>query len=430
MQNRSCPAFFISAPGSSHGKTSVTAALARYHTEQGRKVRAFKAGPDFLDPMILEKACSHPVYQLDLWLMGENECRRLVYEAAQDSDLILIEGVMGLFDGNPCSADLASFFGIPVVAVINAKGTAQTLGAIAFGLANYRKNLPFAGILANSIASQRHAEMVVEGMPEEVRYLGGLPYTQELNLPERHLGLVQAEEVADIDTRLSAAAALIASTDLAELPEAMTVIAPESEPLSPLLTGTRIGVARDTAFAFIYQANLELLQALGAELVFFSPLVDKTLPKVDSVYLPGGYPELYLAQLQQNQTLKNQLKQHHKLGQPIYAECGGMLYLLETLTDKTGRQGAMVGILPGHSVMQGSIQGLGYQSAPFPGGVLHSHTFHHSVIDTPLKAYATGERLFNTSNGEKIFQIERLTASYLHCYFPSNPAAAAQLFLP
>jgi cobyrinic acid a,c-diamide synthase len=430
MQSRRCPALFISAPGSSHGKTSVTAALARYHTEQGRKVRVFKAGPDFLDPMILEKACSHPVYQLDLWLMGEDECRRLVYEAAQDSDLILIEGVMGLFDGKPSSADLASFLGVPIVVVINAKGTAQTLGAIAFGLSNYQKNLPFAGVLANSIASQRHAEMVIEGMPEDVRYLGGIPHVQEFTLPERHLGLVQAEEVSDIDTRLSAAAALIASTYLAELPEAITITAPESEPLPPLLAGIRIGVAHDTAFAFIYQTNLDLLQALGAELVFFSPLVDKNIPDVDSVYLPGGYPELYLTQLQQNRTLKDQLTQHHKLGQPIYAECGGMLYLLESLTDKTGEQGAMTGILPGHAVMQRRIQGLGYQSASFPGGVLRSHTFHHSIIDTPLKEYATGERLFNTSPGEKIFQLGQLMASYLHCYFPSNPTATAQLFLP
>ena len=430
MQSRSCPALFISAPGSSHGKTSVTAALARYHTKQGRKVRVFKAGPDFLDPMILEKACSHPVYQLDLWLMGENECQRLVYEAAQDADLILIEGVMGLFDGNPSSADLAGFLGIPVVVVIDAKGTAQTLGAIAIGLAHYRKNLFFAGVLANSIASQRHAEMVIEGMPEEVRYLGGIPHVQEFTLPERHLGLVQADEVADIDNRLSAAADLIASTDLTELPEAIIITAPKSESLLQSLASIRIGVARDTAFAFIYQANLDLLQALGAELMFFSPLVEKNLPDVDSVYLPGGYPELYLAQLQQNQTLKDQLKQHYDLGRPIYAECGGMLYLLESLTDKTGRQGAMVGIMSGHAIMQGRIHGLGYQSAHFPGGVLRSHTFHHSVIESSLKEYARGERLFNTSPGEKIFQVGRLTASYLHCYFPSNPAATAQLFLP
>ncbi|HEY0567749.1 MAG TPA: cobyrinic acid a,c-diamide synthase, partial [Xanthobacteraceae bacterium] len=159
MQARRCPALFISAPGSSHGKTTVTAALARFHANQGRKVRVFKAGPDFLDPMILERACGQPVYQLDLWLAGEDACRRLVSDAAQDADLILIEGVMGLFDGSPCSADLAEKLGVPVLAVIDAKGVAQTLGAIAYGLANFRPGLRFAGVLANSVASARHAEM-------------------------------------------------------------------------------------------------------------------------------------------------------------------------------------------------------------------------------------------------------------------------------
>jgi len=144
-QSKPCPALFISAPGSNHGKTTITAALARYHVNQGRKVRVFKTGPDFLDPMILEQACGLPVYQLDLWLAGKTECQRLLYEAALEADLILIEGVMGLFDGDPCSADIAEQFSVPVLAVIDAAGTAQTLGAIAFGLANVRKNLRFSG---------------------------------------------------------------------------------------------------------------------------------------------------------------------------------------------------------------------------------------------------------------------------------------------
>ena len=169
---------------------------------------------------------------------------------------------------------------------------------------------------------------------------------------------------------------------------------------------------------------------MGAELVFFSPLADQMLPQVDSLYLPGGYPELHLQQLQDNTAMKAALHSHYKQGKPIYAECGGMLYLLESLTDKNGQRAAMTGLLPGHAVMQTRIQGLGYQSATMPGGVLRSHTFHHSVIDTPLPPIAVGERLYNTSQGEKIFQRERLTASYLHCYFPSNPTAAAQLFMP
>lgn len=430
MQTRRCPALFISAPGSNHGKTTVTAALARFHANQGRKVRVFKTGPDFLDPMILELACGQPVYQLDLWLAGEAECRRLVCEAAQTADLILIEGVMGLFDGSPCSADLAEKSGVPVLAVINASGLAQTLGAIAYGLAHYRPRLPFAGVLANAVASSRHEEMIVQGMPPGMRYFGGLPRNTQFTLPERHLGLVQAEEIIDLESRLSAAAASIALTSLAELPAAVEFTCAAVEPLPQLLAGVRIGIARDPAFSFIYPANLDLLEALGAELVFFSPLADQALPEVDSLYLPGGYPELHLQQLQDNAALKAALHSHFQRGKPIYAECGGMLYLLESLADKAGKRGAMTGILPGHAVMQARLQGLGYQSAPMPGGVLRSHTFHHSVIDTPLTPIASGERLYNTSQGERIFQLERLTASYLHCYFPSNPSAAARLFLP
>ncbi|TAK63927.1 cobyrinate a,c-diamide synthase [Methylobacter sp.] len=423
-----CPALFISAPGSNHGKTTITAALARYHAEQGRKVRVFKSGPDFLDPMILERACGYPVHQLDLWMIGEAECRRLLYEAALEADLILIEGVMGLFDGEPCSADVAKLFSVPALAVIDATGSAQTLGAIAYGLANYRPGIKFAGVLANNVASPRHNEMIMQGMPSGLHYLGGIPRDSRFVLPERHLGLVQAEEVPDLEPRMLAAATAIGSTDLANLPKAVEFASSEQETPPQLLPGICIGVARDTAFSFIYAANLDLLRAMGAKLKFFSPLTDRTLPDVDSIYLPGGYPELHLQTLQDNLAMKAALQTHFQLGKPIYAECGGMLYLLESILDKTGNRGEMVGLLPGHAIMQNRLKGLGYQFAPMPGGVLRSHTFHHSLIETPLVPAAFGERLHNTSEGEAIYRLNRLTASYLHCYFASNPTAAAQLF--
>jgi cobyrinic acid a,c-diamide synthase len=425
-----CPALFITAPGSNHGKTTITAALARYHVEQGRKVRVFKSGPDFLDPMILERACGLPVYQLDLWMMGETECRRLLYEAALEADLILIEGVMGLFDGELCSADVTELFSVPVLAVIDATGTAQTLGAIAYGLANYRPKLRFAGVLANNIASLRHTEMILQGMPPDLHYFGGIPRDSRFALPERHLGLVQADEVLDLESRMLAAATAIASTGLANLPEAVEFTSPEQETPPQLLSGVRIGIAKDTAFSFIYAANLDLLRAMGATLQFFSPLADIALPDVDSIYLPGGYPELHLQTLQRNLAMKAALQTHFNQSKPIYAECGGLLYLLESISDKAGFRGEMVSLLPGHAVMQNRLKGLGYQSAPMPGGELRGHTFHHSLIETPLTPIAFGERLHNTSAGEAIYQLNRLTASYLHCYFASNPTAAAQLFLP
>jgi len=430
VQTRSCPALLISAPGSNHGKTLVTAALARYHRDQGRKVRVFKAGPDFLDPMILEQSCGAPVYQLDLWMVGEKECRHLLYEAAGEADLILIEGVMGLFDGNPSCADLAQKLDVPVLTVIDASGVAQTFGAIAYGLANLRAGLPFAGVLANSVASARHAEMIEQGIPAGVRYFGGLPRDMRFELPARHLGLVQAEEIDDLESRLAAAATAIASTALADLPQDVKFVSAEFAPLPPLLSGVRVAVARDAAFSFVYRANMDMLRAMGAELIFFSPLADRGLPDVDSIYLPGGYPELYLDRLQDNGAIKTALQAHFQKGRPIYAECGGMMYLFEALTDKQGRRGAMVGLLPGEVTMQLRLRGLGYQLAPMPDGALRAHTFHYSSIETSLVPIARGERLYNTSAGEAIYRHDRMIASYLHCYFPSNPTAAAHLFLP
>jgi len=184
-----CPALFIAAPASGQGKTTVTAALAAHHRGQGRRVRVFKTGPDFLDPMILERASAAPVYQLDLWMGGEEHCRQLLQAAAAEADLILIEGVMGLFDGDCSSADLAALFGIPIVVVIDGSAMAQTFGALAHGLATYRPGLPFAGVFANRLAGERHYEMLAESLPSGLASFGWLPRNADIALPERHLGL-------------------------------------------------------------------------------------------------------------------------------------------------------------------------------------------------------------------------------------------------
>ena len=423
-----CPALLIAAPASGQGKTTVTAGLARYHRNRGRIVRIFKTGPDFLDPMILARASGQPVYTLDLWMVGERDCKALLYQAAQEADLILIEGVMGLFDGTPSSADLAGLFGVPVLALINAQAMAQTFGAVAYGLAYYRPGLPFAGVLANRVAGPGHAALLAESLPPELRYYGGLPRDGEIALPDRHLGLVQAVEIADLENRLEAAAALIAKTDLAELPPPVAFPAATMAPLPPLLQGVRIGIARDTAFAFLYPANLDTLRGLGAELAFFSPLTDRNLPDVDSVYLPGGYPELHLDALASNTALREALHRHHQAGKPLYAECGGLLYLLESLADQQGNRAAMLGLLPGHAALQAKLAGLGMQSVTLPEGELRGHTFHHSRLETPLEPLAYGRRQRDGKPGEAVYRVGRLTASYLHLYFASNPAAAARLF--
>lgn len=430
MSTRSCPALLIAAPASGQGKTTVTAGLARLHTRLGKRVRVFKCGPDFLDPMVLARASGHPVYQLDLWMVGEAESRRLLWEAAGEADLILIEGVMGLFDGTPSAADLARHFGIPVLAIIDGSAMAQTFGALAHGLASYQPDLPFAGVLANRVGSSRHGEILRDCLPEHIDWFGALLRSESVSLPSRHLGLVQAQELADLDARLDAAAdALAASADNA-LPAKVSFPPPEPLTIPPLLQGVRIGVARDAAFAFVYQANLDLLQALGAELLFFSPLHFSKLPAVDSLYLPGGYPELHLGTLARNRSMGEAIRAHHAAGKPILAECGGMLYLLDGLTDQAGAREDMLGLLPGEARMQKRLTALALQEVELPEGRLRGHTFHHSSLDSTMQPLARGECPNYKRTAEAVFRQGRLTASYIHFYLASDPHAAAALFKP
>jgi cobyrinic acid a,c-diamide synthase len=420
----------IAAPASGQGKTTVTAALARLHARQGKRVRVFKCGPDFLDPMVLAQACGAPVYQLDLWMVGEAESRRLLWQAAGEADLILIEGVMGLFDGTPSAADLARRFGVPIMAVIDGSAMAQTFGALAHGLATFQPDLPFSGVLGNRVGSTRHGEILRDALPASIRWYGALPRSAEVQLPSRHLGLVQAGELADLDARLDATADALAASADTSLPPPVSFAAPEQARPARLLAGVRIGVARDSAFAFLYQANLDLLCELGAELQFFSPLSDSQLPEVDSLYLPGGYPELHLTQLAANQAMAQAIRAHHQAGKPIHAECGGMLYLLEQLTDQQGRSAVMLGLLPGQATLQPRLVALALQQAELPEGSLRGHTFHHSALSSVLEPIARGECPNYRRTAEAVYRIGRLTASYIHFYLPSAPSAAAALFLP
>ncbi|MCP1290435.1 cobyrinate a,c-diamide synthase [Chromobacterium sp. S0633] len=430
MTSLRCPALFLTAPASHQGKTTLTAALARHHRNQGRRVRVFKTGPDFLDPYVLERASGHTVYGLDLWMNGEDDCRARLYKAAAEADLILIEGSMGLFDGTPSSADLAALLGVPLAAVIDAAGMAQSFAAVAHGLASFRPGLAFHGFIANHVASDRHAEMLAQQLPAHPPLLAALRRDEAARLPERHLGLVQAQEIADLDVRLERMAGQIAATALAALPPAVAF--PPAAPAEPpkLLAGRRIAIARDAAFAFVYPANLETLLQLGAELSFFSPLTDTALPDCDAVYLPGGYPELHLDTLAANTALKAGLHGHIAAGKPLYAECGGMLYLLDRLTNRAGDSASMLGLLPGQAVLQDRLCGLGLQKMTFPGGALRGHTFHYTRLDTALEPIARAARASGAGTGEALYRSGSLLASYFHAYFPSNPRAAASLFLP
>ena len=439
MPSVTCPAVLIAAPASGQGKTTVTAALARLHRRAGRRVRVFKCGPDFLDPYWHELASGAPVYQLDLWINGYADCAARLAEAAQDCDLIIVEGVMGLYDGDPSAARLSQVFNLPVLTVIDGSAMATTFGALALGLQHYQ-SLRWAGVLANRVAGERHARMLADSLRDPDHWLGALPRDAAYNLPERHLGLVAAAEVGDAAARLDAAADALAQTPLGRMDRsdlARWNVSFERAPQAPAvpspapLNGRVIAVARDAAFCFIYAANLDCLRTLGAQIEFFSPLTDSDLPACDAIWLPGGYPELHAATLAANKALRDALADHVARGRPIWAECGGMMPLFDQLTTSDGHVYAMWGLLPGHVRMQRQLAALGPQQLVLDEGVLRGHTFHYSRCETPLlvsERTSRPDQPPKADEGEPFYRHGSINASYFHPWFASSPEATLALF--
>lgn len=429
---RHCPALLLAAPASGQGKTTITAGLARLLSRQGKTVRVFKTGPDYLDPQILQQASGRPVLQLDLWMAGESYCRQALYDAAADADLILVEGVMGMFDGDQSSADMAARFQLPLAIVMDVAGMAQTAAAVAQGLATYRDDVQVAGLIANRCSTERHRQLIVDALPTDLPLLAALPSAAEVQLPERHLGLVQAQEMHDeLEQRLDAAADWLEQAGILDvLPDipAVPFLTVPTETVPRLLSGARIAVARDVAFSFIYDANLLTLQNMGAELTFFSPLSDAEVPAADALWLPGGYPELHAARLAENQAMQQSMRRFFAAGKPMLAECGGFLYCLDGLTDLEGKRVPMLGLLSGEGIMRerGGCQGM--QSAPLPEGEIRGHAHHRSLTENTPTALAHGRRQRHPAPGEAIYRLGNLTASFLHLFFGSNPQAVARVF--
>lgn len=439
-----CPALFLTAPASNQGKTTITAALARYFTNQGKVVRVFKTGPDYLDPQILAQASKQPVEQLDIWMAGDDYCQDKLFQAAQVADLILVEGAMGMFDGDPSSADLAARFGIPMAIVMDVKGMAQTAAALATGLANFRDDVQVAGLIANRCGSERHAELIRDALPENLPLLATLKRDEAITLPERHLGLVQADEVKDeLEIRFEAAVEWLKETQdkgLLALPKAVAFYSinkkvsvnnqtDAEQTIEQRLAGKTIAVAKDAAFSFIYDANLIALQSMGAKVVFFSPLKDQTLPEADALWLPGGYPELHAKALSDNTAMRQAIHAFYQTGKGILAECGGMLYSLNDLTDLNDDCYPMLGILEGQGAMRGKRGCQGMQTAVIPQGDIRGHAHHRSRSANTPEPVGYGRRQRHPAPGEAIYQQKGLTASYLHLFFPSNLNATAKLFL-
>ena len=420
----------VTAPGSGHGKTWVTAALARRCAREGRSVRVLKIGPDFIDPAVLARACSSPVYTLDPWMAGELECEHQLGQAARAAEVVLVEGMMGLFDGNPSTADMAQRYELPALLVIDANAMAQTFGAVVHGLVHYRPELRVMGTLANRVAGPGHAQMLVDSLNDKRLWCGAISQDENTSLPERHLGLVMPDEVADLDARIERAADGLKDFDFERLPQHKLDLEPTVAPkLTPALRGVRIAVASDAAFCFIYPANLDLLRTLGAEIRFFSPLDDRRVPEADALYLPGGYPELHASALSENVTMRESIRSHIDQKKPALAECGGLMLLARSIRALDGSCHDMVGSLDLEIEMQPQLASIGHYACELSEGVLRGHAFHHSTA----QGIESQSELATSPHGgrpQPVYRRERLVASYVHWYLPSNPEAAARLFAP
>lgn len=412
----------VAAPGSGSGKTTVTAGLLRAFKHAGVRVAAAKVGPDYIDPGFHAAASGSIAFNLDPWAMRPATLASLTARLGDAADLIVCEGVMGLFDGIDATgagstAALAALTGWPVVLVVDARGVAASAAALVRGFVDpprplARDGLSIAGVIFNRVGGDHHAQLVREAMRTalpEVAVFGAIPRATDVAWPERHLGLIPAGEQADLETAIERAAGLVEhGVDLESLRGAARAahmgcggIAAADVPLPPL--GQRIAVARDAAFVFAYPWVLDGWRAIGAELTFFAPLADEAPPPdADAIYLPGGYPELHAGRLAMNRKLVAGLRRAAESGTVIYGECGGYMALGEGLIDAAGERHAMAGLLPLVTSFAERRLHLGYrevtatESTPLaPAGQRYrGHEFHYATIVDERP----GRRLFATAN--------------------------------
>ena len=445
------PPLIIAAPSSGCGKTTVTLGILAAMRRRGVAVAPFKVGPDFIDPGHHEKACGQISRNLDSWMCGEGGVREIYARGCAGAEVAVVEGVMGLFDGARgdsdagSTAEVARLLGGRVLLVVDARSQARSAAALVFGFTRFAPDLQFAGVIFNRVGSPRHEQLLraavtsVPGLPPVV---GCLPRGEEWTLPERHLGLVTAEDLGRgeiffdrlaewTERHLDLDGLLKGTTDAAFDPEHQV----KSKDLTPPMTPpkgerVRIAVARDEAFCFYYPENLELLEAAGAEIVFFSPLHDAALPPgVRGIYLGGGYPELHAGRLAANESLRRQIRAVAGQGMPIHAECGGFMYLAREIDGLP-----MCAVFPAAARMLPRRKALGYREVtlaadgPFgaAGTVLRGHEFHYSEMDLPLSV-ARDYRLSRPAGedlGAEGYRMGNVLGSYVHLHFGSNPKAA------
>lgn len=429
------PALIIAAPRSGAGKTTVTLALLAALRRRGLEVRAAKVGPDYIDPAFHAAATERDSVNLDSWAMSPALLDGLMANAATESDVLIIEGVMGLFDGigrepgrTGATADLAARFSIPVILVIDVSGQSQSAAALLRGFATHRRDVRIAGVVLNRVGSARHERLVANAIADlQIPILGVLPRDDAVALPERHLGLVQAGEHADLDARLDALADLAArhlDLDAIIALFARPIVSPDATASALPPPGMRIALAKDAAFTFVYPHVVQGWRKKGAELVPFSPLAGQGPDdSCDACWLPGGYPELHAGALAAATNFRTRLAAFAET-RPVHGECGGFMVLGEGLVDAHGVRHAMTGLL-GHTTSFADRKlHLGYRRALLlsdcalgkKSNAVRGHEFHYaSVIETgndaPLADIADGEgQALGTAGGRR----GNVTGTFFH----------------
>jgi len=431
---RKIPAFIIAGTSSGSGKTTIALGLMAALKARGLKVQPYKCGPDFIDPGLHKLVTGTTSRNLDLWMSGPQFTHECFFNNLQDSDVAIIEGVMGMFDGGKSSsASLSTALGINTILVLDVRSTAESGAAILKGFESLDPRVAPKGVILNRIASKRHLELVSEAIKThcDAEILGYIPRTLEFSIPSRHLGLLTGDE-----TPLSAEAiqTLIETvTNHVDLDRILDLFMStyEKTPDLNLIKEKplcRIGVARDKAFCFYYDDNLDLLKKEGAELVFYSPLLDDLLPEnLDALYLGGGYPELYAKELSENRSMLQNIRNFVEDDGVIYAECGGFMYLTEGIVDTTDTFHPMAAVFPVKAEMQKTRASLGYRQVETTdpccfgpaGTILRGHEFHYSKIG---KMPAHIKRIYQVSNDSlEGYNYKNVLGGYMHLHFGYKP---------
>jgi cobyrinic acid a,c-diamide synthase len=439
----------IAGAASGVGKTTVALAIMGGLRRRGLVVQPFKCGPDFLDTGHHTRICGRTARNLDTWMLSVEANRSVLRNAARGADVVVAEGMMGLFDGKNgsteigSSAEIAKLLRLPVVLVLDAAKSARSVAAVLLGFEMFDAELRLAGVILNRVSGERHYEMLREAIESScaTKILGWLPLEPAIAIPERHLGLHGAAELGagSQEARVDAFAALAAKhldlDGLLQLECGLEMA--EVEPTRVVTSDAdvvRVGVPSDHAFSFYYEDNLDLLREQGAEIVWFSPMTDASLPSdLDALYLGGGYPELHAEQLSNNRQMLEEVRTFAASGRPVYAECGGMLYLSESL-NVDGKSYAMAGVLPLSMQMTDRLVQFGYVTVEFTedcllgrkGTVVRGHSFHHSRIGSQGEVATNYHVQYSMSGKEELegFRQGNVVASYIHLHFRANPAVA------